>query len=390
VTTPVTYCQGATASALSATKASASDTLKWYTVATGGTPGGTAPTPSTTNAGYIKYYVSEKNSAGCESSRTPIDLRINPKPVSVTATALSATTFCNGDSVTLLGSASVANLASGNVYKTSSMTSTTFSNCNCPSGYVAVGYEGRVAAWMDRFNLICKPIDRFGALGSTTVATSTNGVSTGGAYSGPFTTTTDLLVGMNVRADAGSGFINDIAGYGQSYSYISGFGSNSSSPSSVTRLIGWDAGETDLGTEWVPDGTAITGMQQMPAYYYSGGVIFNYTPVGAFKYTYSWSTSDTNESIKVKTSGTYTLTVTNSYGCSATSSPVTVTVNPIPGVPTGIPALRAAQAVRRHLYRLLLRWAQLRIMSALKESVPAKATAHRSLYRLTQVRQLLL
>ncbi len=45
---------------------------------------------------------------------------------------------------------------------------------------------------------------------------------------------------------------------------------------------------------------------------------------------YEWSSGDTTSAIVVKTSGIYSVTVTNAGGCSATSAPDTVTVNPTP------------------------------------------------------------
>ena len=70
-TAPVTYCQNAIASALSAT-ASAGGTLNWYgTAATGGTSSATAPTPSTTATGSTTYYVSQTIN-GCEGPRASI------------------------------------------------------------------------------------------------------------------------------------------------------------------------------------------------------------------------------------------------------------------------------------------------------------------------------
>lgn len=49
--------------------------------------------------------------------------------------------------------------------------------------------------------------------------------------------------------------------------------------------------------------------------------------------SYLWSNGATTPSITVTTSGSYTVTVTDSYGCSATSDPVSVTVNPLPATP---------------------------------------------------------
>jgi hypothetical protein len=46
--------------------------LLWHTAPSGGTGSSTAPTPSTSSAGTISYYVSQ--TAGCESARAQIDV----------------------------------------------------------------------------------------------------------------------------------------------------------------------------------------------------------------------------------------------------------------------------------------------------------------------------
>lgn len=98
VTTPVTYCQNATAIALTATGSN----LFWYSSATGGTGSSTAPVPSTTTVGSTSYYVSQTNN-GCEGPRATITVAVNPATVApvvvspinycqnATATALTAT-----------------------------------------------------------------------------------------------------------------------------------------------------------------------------------------------------------------------------------------------------------------------------------------------------------
>lgn len=67
-TTPVTYCPNAAAAPLTAV----GDSLRWYTIATGGTYSTTAPSPATTVAGTTSYYVSQVIN-GCESQRVPVD-----------------------------------------------------------------------------------------------------------------------------------------------------------------------------------------------------------------------------------------------------------------------------------------------------------------------------
>ncbi|MCW1147106.1 LamG-like jellyroll fold domain-containing protein, partial [Flavobacterium lacisediminis] len=81
VTTPVTYNQGDTASALTATTGANGTGLMWYTTATGGTGSTTAPTPSTATAGNTSYWVSSTNANGCESTRVEIVVTVNaPAP----------------------------------------------------------------------------------------------------------------------------------------------------------------------------------------------------------------------------------------------------------------------------------------------------------------------
>ena len=73
-TATINYDLGATATQLTATGTS----LKWYTVATGGTAATTAPTPSTTTVGITKYYVSQ-TLTGCEGERAEITVNVSQK-----------------------------------------------------------------------------------------------------------------------------------------------------------------------------------------------------------------------------------------------------------------------------------------------------------------------
>src|SRR5262249_6820504 len=79
VTSPVVYCQNATAAPLTA----AGSSLLWYTTATGGTRTATAPTPSTAITGTTTWYVSQSEN-GCESPRSPISVTVNPNITNTT------------------------------------------------------------------------------------------------------------------------------------------------------------------------------------------------------------------------------------------------------------------------------------------------------------------
>ncbi len=99
ITTPVTYCQGTTATALTAT-ASTGNSLKWYTVATGGTASITAPIPSTSTIGTTEYYVSQITSASCEGQRDTIRVIVNETPANPVAT--TSIVYCQNATATAL------------------------------------------------------------------------------------------------------------------------------------------------------------------------------------------------------------------------------------------------------------------------------------------------
>lgn len=117
-TTNYTYCQGATAMALTA-NALSGNSLRWYTQATGGTYTTTAPVPSTTTAGTYTYYVSQANANNDESMRAAITVVVNALPATPVITASGSTSFCTGGSVDLSSSAT-----SGNTWSTNATTQT--------------------------------------------------------------------------------------------------------------------------------------------------------------------------------------------------------------------------------------------------------------------------
>jgi len=129
-TATYTYCQGATATALTAT-GNADCTIKWYTTATGGTAI-TAPTPSITTAGVTNYYVAQQSADGTEGPRAMVTITVNATPATPTISASGATSFCTGGSVVLTSSE-----AAGNVW---SNTATTAAITVSASGTFSVTY----------------------------------------------------------------------------------------------------------------------------------------------------------------------------------------------------------------------------------------------------------
>src|ERR1051325_10397979 len=72
-----------------------------------------------------------------------------------------------------------------------------------------------------------------------------------------------------------------------------------------------------------------------PTTFCTGGSVTLTAPGG---FTYSWSTGATTQSIIVSASGPYSVTVTDGNGCSATSAPTVVIVNPNPPTPIITPS----------------------------------------------------
>ena len=87
VNSTVAYCQNAIAVPLTAPGTN----LLWYTAATGGTGSATAPTPSTTAAGSISYYVTQTTTS-CESPRAIITVTVTA--ISAAPVVISPVTYC--------------------------------------------------------------------------------------------------------------------------------------------------------------------------------------------------------------------------------------------------------------------------------------------------------
>lgn len=104
VSTPIYYCQGETASPLTATKTNNSYTLKWYTVP-GGFASSTPFTPNTSSSGTYTFYVSQFNGQ-CEGPLASIDVIVIAAP---TAGEIgNAQTICNGSTPS-----AISNVTSG-------------------------------------------------------------------------------------------------------------------------------------------------------------------------------------------------------------------------------------------------------------------------------------
>jgi hypothetical protein len=304
--TPVTYCQGVTASALTATGSN----LLWYTVSSGGTGSSTAPTPSTASVGTTSYYVSQTNGFGCEGPRATVNVVINATPSAPTVT--TPVTYCQGVTASALtatgtnllwytvssggtGSSTASTPSTATVGTTSYYVSqTNGSGCESSRATISVVVNATPSA-----PTVTTPITYCqGATASALTATGTNllwyTVSSGGSGSSTAITPSTATVGTTPYY----------------VSQTNGFGCESSR-STINVLI-----------NAVPSTPIITP---------SGATSFcsgcSVTLTSSAGNTYSWSSGQTTQSITVNSSGSYSVTVTNGVGCSATSSATVVTVS---------------------------------------------------------------
>ena len=88
------YCQNSTANQLTANGTN----LLWYSSATGGTGSSSAPIPTTSQLGYIFFWVSQNNGT-CESARAEIKVTVLANP---NAPQVSDIQYCHNASATPL------------------------------------------------------------------------------------------------------------------------------------------------------------------------------------------------------------------------------------------------------------------------------------------------
>lgn len=299
-TSTITYCQGDTASILTAT-ANSGCTLNWYTTATGGTADSIAPTPSTSTAGTTTYYVSQENAANKESPRRPINIIVNSLPVP-TISANGPTTFCSGDSVVL-----TSGTVSGNMWSTSD-TANSIIVTSAGSYDVMVtdsnGCQGISALTTIIVNPL--PAPTISANGPTTFCNGDSVILMSSAASGNIWSTSDTATTITV---------NTFGNFSVTETDINGC-QGTSTP--ITIIIN-------------PLPSSPTISASGPTSFCTGDSVILTSNAASGN---MWSTSDTANFITIKNSGTYEVTITDENGCKATSSSTTISVgsSPLPTV----------------------------------------------------------
>ena len=326
-TSPVTYCQGATATALAATGTG----LLWYTSSTGGTGLSSAPIPSTTTAGNTTYYVSQTSNCG-ESPRATIVVTVNPTPAAPIVTA--NVNYCQGNTSTALtatgtgllwyteatggtGTSTAPTPSTATAGTTTYYVSQTTGTCESQRSAITVTVSAGPTITM-------QPTDITSCTTSATFSVNANG--------------TNLTYQWQVSTDGGLSYTNVTGATNSSYTVsgltppqanykyrvvVSAAGCSSATSNAVTAKVGTSASVV-LATSPTLNFNPFT----------NGSLLATVSPVG--NYTYQWKRNNVLLPLVTGTSitkanglldgfGIYQVTVIDiATGCSGLSNTVTV------------------------------------------------------------------
>jgi hypothetical protein len=261
-----------------------------------GVTNGVAFTPANTQT----YTVTGTNANGC-SNTAQVTVTVNALPTA-SINASGSTTLCAGSSVNLSAS-------NGSSYLWSNGATTQTITANSAGNYsVQVTNAAGCSATSSIVNVVVNPLPaaNITANGSTTFCA-------GGS--------------VVLSATAGASYLWNTGATTQTLT-VNTSGTYTVTVTSNNGCIGTSSPQNV--TVSAQPSTSITANGATS--FCAGGSVLLSAPNGG---TYLWSTGATTPSISVSTAGNYSVTVTNGAGCSATSTPTQITVNPLPAVSAG-------------------------------------------------------
>jgi len=261
--------------------------------------GATTQAISATTSGL--YTVTVTNASGCSTTSIAVPVTVNPAPNANIFPGTSVN-VCAGSSVTLS-----TGTAAAYAWSNGATTPTISVNAAGSFSVTLTGSNGCTAT----------------SAATTVTLTSlpTANITTSGA--------TSICQGSSVSLSATSGT-------GYTYLWSNGattqtINATASGAYSVTvSNNGCSATSAATSVNVIPTPTAsITASG--PLTFCDGGSVTLSAPSGN-GFTYAWSNGSIAQNISSAVSGTFSVTVSNSFGCSATSTAVAVTVNPLPAI----------------------------------------------------------
>ena len=250
------------------------------------------------------YSVTYTNGAGCASTSSGTTVTVNAAPATPVISPNGATTFCAGGSVDLTSSS-----VTGNLWSNSATTATiTVTTSGTYSVTVTDGNGCSSTSLGTNVTVNALPTaPTISASGPVAFCTGDSVVLTSSQ-----TSNNDWSTGATTQAIT----VNTSGNYAVQYTDANGC----SAISAITAVT----------VNAIPASPTITA--NGPTTFCAGQSV-GLTSSSATGN--AWSNGGTTQTITVTTAGTYTVTMTDANGCSATSSPTTISVNSLPTVTLG-------------------------------------------------------
>lgn len=280
---PTTFCPGGSVTLT----ANSGTNYLWST-------GATTQSITVTTSGNYTVDVTDGNT--CTVTSAPVVITVTSTPTAV-ITATGPTAFCAGESVTLTAT-------TGNSYLWSNGATSQSITVNSTGSFnVLVAFPGGCSSTSANTQVTVNP--------SPTVSVSP--------------------VGSQSLCDGDS--ITLSATGGTSYMWSNGATTadlvvTTAGTYSVIASNSFGCADTSAGVAVTVDALPNPGVTPAGPHQLCDGETVTLTAIGGNSYL--WSSGETTSSITVSTSGNYAVTATNAANCSATTAPVSVTVNPIP------------------------------------------------------------
>ena len=279
---PTTICQGGNVTLVS----SSGNSFLWST-------GATTSFISVTMNG--NYSVTVTDAGGCTSTSPVTTVTVNPTP-STAITASGPTTICQGQTVML-----TAAVAAGYLWNNGATT------------------QSIVVSTSGNYNVTLTSAQGCTATSVTTQVTVNPNASASITASGP----TTICPGQNLTLTANSGT-----------SYIWSTGATSQSITVNTTGVYTVTVTNSSGCTAISNAVSVTVGTMQASVTTSGPTTFcqggNVSLMANAGLSYLWSSGQTTQSIFATNPGTYTVTVTYPGGCTSTSAPTIVVINPAP------------------------------------------------------------
>lgn len=303
---------------------SGTGTISWSGTASGSLTGVTLPA-TIPSLGDGAYLITFTNASSCVSNTLSVSLTAPSAPATPTITPGGATTFCEGGSVTLTSS-------TGTTYLWSNGATTPSINATTAGNYSVSITDANGCSSLNSVSstvtVMPLPLISSGTIvDPTSCLVSDGSIEVSGSGMGDLTwsgVSSGSQIGINLPAT--------ITNLGQG-SYILNFTDGNGCESSDLLIT--------LNAPGAPAAPSISA--NGPLTFCEGESVVLSSSNGDI---YLWSNSEATQSITVNTSGTYSLTITDVNGCvSPSSTPVTVTVDPMPDLSVSVSAnvLSAAQ-----------------------------------------------